>query len=198
MPGIFHLVCSGKLYPEYVTFDHLFAGLARLLANAPVPELRVTYYGRSCDEVRRAAAAHGVEGRLDCSGFVSPVELRSALAGADVLVAQMNQRGDAGSPGGKLYEYLAARRPVLAVPGGDPYVTDVLERTAAGRSATSPDEVAGVLREWLGLWRARGTVAYEGRPDAIERYSMRTKASELATVLDRLYRHGLAIDGRSA
>ncbi|MHB1467661.1 MAG: glycosyltransferase [Solirubrobacteraceae bacterium] len=178
------VICIGKIYPSYRTLGPALAGLSRLRAENPGARVRLIYYGRSHDVVREDAARHSVEDITECRGFVPPDELRAHLAAAGVLLLPTNQAGHSGVPGGKLYEYLAARRPILAVPGDDRFVTGVLHETGAGVGATSPDEVARVLRRWLEEWNRTGEVAYTGREDAVNRYSIRESARRLATLLD--------------
>jgi len=178
------VVCIGKIYPGYLTLGPALAGLSRLRAENPGARVRLIYYGRSHDVVREDAARHGVEDITECRGFVPPDELRAHLAAADVLLLPTNQAGHSGVPGGKLYEYLAARRPILAVPGDDRFVRGVLDGTGAGVGATSPGQVTAVLRRWLDEWSRTGEVAYTGREDAVNRYSIQESARRLATLLD--------------
>jgi len=183
------VVCAGRLYPGYRTLDPVFAGLRWLRQQDPYAPVRLVYYGRSENLVRRDAARYGLDDVVECRGFIPPDELRAHLASADVLLLPTNQAGHSGVPGGKFYEYLAARRPILAVPGDDRFVTGVLRETGAGLAATSPDEIAGVLRRWLEEWGGSGEVAYTGREDAVNRYSIRESARRLAALLDA------AVDG---
>ena len=68
---------------------------------------------------------------------------------ADVLLI-LNWQGDDGSIPSKLFEYFAARRPILAV-GGAPTceVTRLIEDTNAGVSAYSVQEVREKILEFL-------------------------------------------------
>jgi glycosyltransferase involved in cell wall biosynthesis len=178
------IVYAGRLWPGYRTLGPAFAGLSRLREREPGAAVRIVYYGRSDELVRRDARRYGVEDITECRGFVSPDELRAHLASADVLLLPTNQAGQSGVPGGKFYEYLAARRPILAVPGEDRFVTGVLHETGAGVGATSPEQVSAVLGRWLEEWSRTGEIAYTGREDAVNRYSIRESARRLATLLD--------------
>jgi glycosyltransferase involved in cell wall biosynthesis len=90
---------------------------------------------------------------------------------------------------GKLYEYLAARRPILglAEPSGD--TAALLRRTPAG-TVVSPDDHDGILRALTGLM-AGGTRTVETERAL---YDGATRARELATVLRSVTRPG-AIGG---
>ncbi len=85
---------------------------------------------------------------------------------------------------GKTFEYLAARRPILAVVPESPAADLVLD-TAAG-VVVSPDDERGIELALKGLYDswARGELGdLEDRP-ALRRYSRQQTALELANVFD--------------
>ena len=88
---------------------------------------------------------------------------------------------------GKIFDYLAARRPVLDVPGGDVTKALLLE-TGAGASGGTPEEIAAILLEWYKEWKRTGTVPYHVRAEKVGQYSRRQQAGQLAAVFDRLRR----------
>jgi len=86
----------------------------------------------------------------------------------------------------KLFEYMAAQRPVLAGPGCSEELTRVLEETGAGVFCPTVEETAARLLRWYREWKQGGTVAYGGRREALLKYSRRDQAGQLADVLDRM------------
>ncbi|HZO92961.1 MAG TPA: hypothetical protein VFB22_04275, partial [Candidatus Baltobacteraceae bacterium] len=100
---------------------------------------------------------------------------------------------DAGGRGrgvlsGKVFEYLAAERPILAVVPPDGAAADLIRAAGAG-VVVAPDDVDGMsqaLRDLHGRWRAG---ALEGDPLSEEwrrKVSRRTRVEELANLLERL------------
>jgi glycosyltransferase involved in cell wall biosynthesis len=100
---------------------------------------------------------------------------------------------DAGGRGrgvlsGKVFEYLAAERPILAVVPPDGAAADLLRETGAG-IVVAPDDVDGIARELTALrdgWRAG---ALDGTPLSDEwklKLSRRTRVEELARLLEEL------------
>jgi hypothetical protein len=97
-----------------------------------------------------------------------------------LLVANTTPGAEATVPG-KLFEYLAAGRPVLAIaPSAESSTGDVLEQTQSGRLAPAEDEaqIACALGE-----------AFAGRvrpPDAAQlaRFDRRVLAGQLAGIFD--------------
>ena len=105
-----------------------------------------------------------------------------------LLIPEAGGRGQ-GVLSGKVFEYLAAERPILAAvpPGGA--AAELIEETGAGVVAP-PDDVEA-LKEALGTLHARyaanrengGLPAVELEPDLRNRLSRRARAEELAELL---------------
>lgn len=85
---------------------------------------------------------------------------------------------------GKVFEYLAARRPILVV-GGDPGVlTELVAETRAGVHAPDRAETARWLERFWTEYEARGSVSWRGDEAAVARYSQLRMAEEFARLLD--------------
>ena len=84
---------------------------------------------------------------------------------------------------GKIYEYLAARRPILSTGRYGDVVVDLLDRTAAGVGVTDDEQVI----EWLGrafaAYRATGRVPFTGRDDILAMLDLRGTAAAMDEVL---------------
>jgi glycosyltransferase involved in cell wall biosynthesis len=104
-----------------------------------------------------------------------------------LLIPEAGGRGR-GVLSGKVFEYLAAERPILAVVPPDGAAAQLLRETGAG-IVVAPDDVDGMARELAALrdaWRA-GTL--DGAPLSDEwrrKLSRRTRVEELARVLESL------------
>jgi glycosyltransferase involved in cell wall biosynthesis len=102
---------------------------------------------------------------------------------------------DAGGRGrgvlsGKVFEYLAAERPILAVVPPDGAAAELIRETGAG-IVVAPDDVEGIreaLAELVGSWRAG---KLNGTPLSAEwrkRLSRRTRSEEYAAFLEQVAR----------
>jgi hypothetical protein len=89
---------------------------------------------------------------------------------------------------GKVFEYLAADRPILAVVPPDGAAADLIRETGAG-TVVAPDDVDGMvaaLRNLHARWKAG---ELEDAPLSDEwraRVSRRTRVEELAQLLERI------------
>ena len=91
------------------------------------------------------------------------------------------------APSGKLFEYLASGRPVLCLAHEDNLASRLVREWGAGAVADPHDEqaIADALRELWRRWEEEGLPDQEQvRRRALERYSRRAGAEQLARVLD--------------
>jgi hypothetical protein len=128
-------------------------------------------------------------GQIEVVGRVSYDESLRYMRRADVLVLFQTIRGvGADVIGGKAYEYLAARRPVLGVvpeDGGDAWL---LEQTQVGHITgnSDPRRIAdGFLHYWR-LWK-RGRLLEATHGGNIDPFRRRHLARSLAQVFDQVH-----------
>ena len=87
----------------------------------------------------------------------------------------------------KLFEYLAAQRPVLLIGGQPEDGMELLLREAnAGIYAQGAANIQGVLRGFYDEYQRQGSVRYQGDVARLRQYSYREKARQLAEVLEGL------------
>ena len=185
-PGGFHLLFAGSLYrPKEL--EAFLQGVERLLVRRPDlrRRLRVDFVGRVNEANVRIAAEFETPERLgDVIGFEGFMPRPKALArmlGADALLQLMPDMAGAGVfVGGKLSEYLAFDRPILAVmPPGEGRA--LVEGLPTGIVAdVEPGSVADALERLLDHTPARSPADPTGRFDRVN------LAGELARELDRL------------
>ncbi len=156
-PETLHIVYTGILYPERRDPSPLFAAIAQL--GAASRRVRVDFYGADRATLHRMIARHGVADRV---GVHDRVPYRDSLAlqsRADVLLLlQWNDARERGNVPGKLFEYLAARRPVLALGLADGVPARILAERGAGRVINDPGAIADQLTAWIAEKRALGAI----------------------------------------
>ena len=162
--------------------------LARLLADRP--ELRETIEARFVGGFRTAdrewAETLGLGAALRIDGFLPHDQALAAMKGADALLLLIPRAGGLGRSvlSGKLFEYLAAERPVLALVPPEGIAADLLRSTGFARIA-DPDDVAAIRAQLENLVEAWGAGDLGERllpADLRERLDRRTRAAEMADV----------------
>ena len=146
------------------------------------------FVGRLRPADREWAESLGLGDRLELHPYVPrrrALELQRDSDALLLLVADAGGRGR-GAPSGKIFDYLAAGRPILAAVPPDGAAADLIRETKAGL-VVAPDDVGG-LREAVadlhGRWRSGeldGEFALS--PELRDRLSRRRRAEELAELL---------------
>jgi hypothetical protein len=182
------------LDPERLTILHagvIYAGrrdpVALFQALAILGRLRhavrVKFYHDQMEAVERRAVRLGVR---DCIEICAPVPRREILrierqADALLLCRWADPRDDGVIPG-KLFEYIGARRPILAVGSTTGEATDIVRQGEFGVVSNSPMQIAETLRAWIAAKRAAG-----GRlPDLPKPPSLRFLRDAQFRQIDRL------------
>lgn len=84
----------------------------------------------------------------------------------------------------KIYEYLVARRPILAFPRDIDTIEKLLQETNAGVSCSTMQEISEQLIKWYIEWKTTGTIKWHGNIQAIMQYSRKAQAEQTAQLLD--------------
>jgi glycosyltransferase involved in cell wall biosynthesis len=109
------------------------------------------------------------------------------LLNSSALLLIIDEAAAAGSiVTGKIYEYLAARKPILALaPDGD--AADLIRGLNAGKVA-SPGDAEGVkkvMKEWMESWLA-GRPIPRASAEAVRPFERRTQAGEMAAFFEEI------------
>lgn len=175
--------------------DVFLAGLALAHRHQPEqgPGILFRYRGLGAADVARQAAAQGVADLCDIQGYCPRTETLGLLCASDLLLLlscaePRDPYRRFGLYPGKVFEYFAARRPILCVPGdGVPggQLDALLAETRTGAVCPGPEAVADALVAARRLQQAGQALPYQPDEAALARYTRRALAGRLAEVLDR-------------
>ena len=165
----------------------LFEALSQLFSDGVLPrnQVRVRFFGPADPWLMTAIARYHLEEVVEVQGPVLPEEaLRHQRESQVLLLLGINIPIYSGGIPGKLFEYLAAGRPILAFGGERGVVEQLLEETGAGKFVAAKAELCTFLTKAYAEFRARGNVSCQGSPAAIDRYSHREMARKFAQTLE--------------
>jgi glycosyltransferase involved in cell wall biosynthesis len=176
--GLLRIAYTGVWRPGYGLQD-LYAAIALLKAQG-CPELSRLHV-QAAGFAPGPAAEAGVTDWVSELGPVPHGQAVTLMKQADLLYLPVpsGYYATASLPG-KLFEYLACGRPILAVVPEASEVAEVLGETGGG-VRVEPGDVAGLARTLLGWLRGEARV---DPPQGIERYSRAATARRLGQVLD--------------
>jgi glycosyltransferase involved in cell wall biosynthesis len=179
-----HIVYTGRLYPGKQDPEPLLRALRSLLDETPdlAQRLVVDFYGFDDPALRASLQRHGVADCVKLHGFVPYAESIAAQRSADVLLYLdwTDARGE-GMLTGKLFEYLGAARPILALAAREgSEATQIIVRANAGKILIRESDVADYLRALLS-----GARPADVAPAGVERFSRERQAEELLQTIKK-------------
>jgi hypothetical protein len=121
-------------------------------------------------------AVHGPTPRLEA--------LKHQRESQILLLLPWSNPKETGHHSAKLFEYLAAGRPILAIGGARGVITETLEAADAGCHALSKAQVREFLLSAYADYKNKGSVRYSGEKQAVEEYGHPNMARRFAQVLD--------------
>jgi len=86
---------------------------------------------------------------------------------------------------GKIFDYLAAGRPIIAIPEDHGAISDLLRATGAGVSLSDPETIAQTLTKWYASWKRDPNFTLFANTDAIAKYSRKEQAKKLGVLLTK-------------
>jgi glycosyltransferase involved in cell wall biosynthesis len=193
----FVLTYVGTLIQPGQNPEPLFKALA-LLAGRPDLDLdrlgfQVRFLGTAPSAVADLAERHGVAHLVRHLPTVPHRECLAQQAAATTLLFLGWSDPDLGWLSAKLFEYLGAGRPILAVGPAGGEVSRILRECGLPDLTDDPQIIARRLEAWLSEFADSGTLAAQTEDAAVRTYTRRAQAQRLAQLLDRLPGSGTQI-----
>ena len=166
----------------------LWKVLGDLIIEQPARALGLRFTGNVDPAVLAAASHHGLGSLIETVPYVSHGTAIEHMRASTLLLLCINRvEGAEGIVTGKLFEYLAAGRPIVGIGPPDGDAARILRETEAGRMFDFDDEagLGAYLRAQIDAW-SNGRAVGGARPDRIARYSRRVQTEALAEVLSRI------------
>ncbi len=169
-----------KRNPEY-----LWKALAQLVEEIPEfrEHLRLQLIGLISEEVLDSIESNGLTSYVKRIGYVTHEEaIRYQKKSQVLLLLEIDSEETKGIIPGKLFEYLAAKRPVLAVGPKEWEAGELLMNTGAGRvfSYQEESDLKKVILEWFQEYR---TGKLDVNDSQIAQFSRRELTRNLAKLL---------------
>jgi hypothetical protein len=178
------ILYTGVVYEGRQDPSPLFAALKELGAEMKMVE--VAFYGSFLQKVRELIAVHGVEAVVQVN---DPVPYRQSLqmqTEADVLLLLLwNDPEHKGVYTGKLFEYIGARRPILAVGNPGDVAAELIEGRGLGIVSNDVNQILGRLRSWIKQKQETGRIPFSVSQEVAE-FSREEQTRVLEQYLSRL------------
>ncbi len=189
---VFSIVYTGDLYEGKRDPTQLFEAIHELCDKEIIrrDDIRIHFFGypkfQSDTWLEEEIARSHIEDLVLLHGKISHESAISEQRKAQILLLLMwNNPDEQGVYTGKLFEYLAARRPILSfgfTEGG--VIKELLDQTHAGIHAGNYDELKDALIRSYQEYTSSGKVTYRGIHAEVMLYSHQEMARNFGMVLD--------------
>ena len=185
----FTITYTGNLYPGKQSPESLFAALRDLITEGSMDasDIEVRFYGVEAGWIAKQAERYGLTDIVKQFGIVPrEIALNKQRESHLLLLLKWNDPEHRGAYSAKIFEYLAARRPILALGGFPDVVSELLDETKAGICAQTKEDVKASLLPLYQEYRSTCAVSYSGDEAETGKYSRREVARKFASILDSI------------
>lgn len=183
----FTLLYSGTFYGDYNPLDFLKALKQLYEENAEVKKnIQFIFIGTMDNDAKNLLSNTGLIKFISSPIRYLPYkENLTHMKGADVLILILNENLKASIPG-KLYEYLAVRRPILAIIPEGP-AAELIRKTKTG-VVVVPKDMSGIKSQILEFYEQykKNKTVMEYNDKKIMEYSYPILTKKLVTVINKL------------
>ncbi len=145
--------------------------------------LKIQLGGLISEQVLQSIRGYGLEGHVEVLGYVPHGQAQKLQRAAQVLLLlEIDSVETRGIIPGKLFEYLKAKRPILAIGPEQWEGGQIVEMTESGRYFTpnGAQSLKKVLLKWFRAYQEAGLTIH---PKGIEQYDRRVLTEQLAKVI---------------
>lgn len=184
----FSITYTGQLWQGHQDPTLLFDVLRELIAEGIMfaSDISIRFYGPQQPFLHNVVQRSRLDSLVEIN---NPIPRNAALARQResqlLLLLDWCDPRQSGVYTGKVFEYLGAKRPILATGPIRGVIADLLQETGAGVQATSKSELRTFLVKYYTEWRSSGRLEYRGDDLAIARYTSPQMAQKFAEILDK-------------
>jgi glycosyltransferase involved in cell wall biosynthesis len=194
LAGDFRLTYAGRIHRQQDP-RRLLEPLAKVIASGHVDPARTRVEFLSMETMAKDDRAFirelSLEGVVLETAFMPRETVIARERASQVLLHfRWDEPHESGILTGKIFEYLAAQRPILSTGRYEDAVSALLGETGAGVATTTDAETEAFIIEAFQAYKSAGRVAYRGRRGAIEMYDARRTAAAVGEVLNTVFAGG--------
>jgi len=186
----FSIVYTGVLYKGRRDPELLFRVLNNMIVRRELEplEIKIDFYGSHEGWLQEDIKKYNLQNIVTMHGQVSrDISIAEQCKAQMLLLLTWNDPAEKGVYTGKLFDYLAACRPIISMgytEGG--VVKDLLNQTQAGVHVSNEEELRQYLLTAYREFKNCGAVTYHGINTEVMKYSHREMAKKFAEVLEKI------------
>lgn len=184
----FTITYTGQIYQNKQSPEKFLAAVRELIDEKKLKRenVEIRFYGNSQAWIEETFVASGIGNLITQYGVISRNEAFERQRESQVLlVFGWEDDYELGVFPTKLFEYFAARRPIL-VTGGTPTeeFRGMLDKSRAGRHAIGIPEIKEIILDYYNDYLKNDSVTYHGIPEEMAEYDYRNMAKKFVEALE--------------
>lgn len=155
--GHIHITHTGSLYSGLRDPRPLFQALT--LLGEQRRKIHVHFFGRYTQFAANVAAEENVSSSVHIHSSIPYTQsLKTQMSSDFLLLLMINKPAHDGGYTGKIFEYLAAQRPILALGRHQNAACSLIQKRNAGFVSLQPQKIADQLKTWLKIKEETGSI----------------------------------------
>jgi len=185
----FTLTYTGQLYQGKQNPELLLRAISELIAKKLIDrdKIEIRFFGPTQYWLAQDIKKYNLEGIVKQSGMIPrEAALKKQRESQILLLLNWNDPDEKGVYTGKIFEYLAAKRPILAIGGPKGVVSELLTETNSGISSSDLESLKLFITKCYKEYEKNGQVQYHGKIDKVNKYSHYEMAKKFSSVLNKI------------
>ena len=186
----FTITYTGQIYKGKQDPSKFLTALKNLISNRIINpnDVEVRFYGPKLDWLETMIRNYRLSGIVKQYGMIPHEDsIKKQWESQLLILFSWEDKKRKGVYTGKIFEYLAAQRPILATGGiSSDVVEDLLKETNAGVYSSDIDDIQKKLKKFYLEYKQKGRVDYAGNIGKINQYSHREMAKKFADILNKI------------
>lgn len=189
MSDIFTITYTGVLYGGKRDPALLFKAVQNLIEkNVIDPErIEIRFFGSTEPWLDKEISERNLGGIVQLCGNIPRFQALEKQRESQLLLMLLwNDPMERGTVPAKIFEYFAARRPIIAIGGnGESVVKDLINETKTGYYVTDLEQLERILTEYYLIYEEHGCIA-PNDPREVNRYNQVEMAKKFADILNKV------------
>lgn len=181
----FLITYSGTIADQY-QIDTLLKALANVhKKHASIP-IKFRFVGKVSDGIRAKLSQNGLENNCEFIGYVSHAESINYLLKSSILLIVIPKiKNNEGIVPGKIFEYLASRKPIICIGPENCNVSEYIAECGAGKTFDYENpNVEDYLEELLLQWKENPNLNFSN--NEYKKYSRKELSSQFSEIIKGL------------
>jgi len=184
----FTITHTGSIYPGKQDPLRFICALSSLISDGTMnpDDVAVGFYGSKLEWLDKAIEDYGLSSVAKQYGVVPWRTALEKQRESQLLLHLTWEGQEKAGYSGRLTEYLAALRPILATGSGNDMTEELLSETKAGIYGRTIEDIKDILSNLYSEYKSKGNISYSGDIEKINKYGHPETARRFADIFNHL------------